>query len=318
VPAIDLPLESLLTYSGRNPRPSDFDSFWTRSLQELDRTEPNAVLERARLECEFADAYHLWFTGIGGERIHSKLLVPKIEGKCRAVLQFHGYTGHSGEWVDKLSYVANGFVVAAMDCRGQAGLSEDLGGTRGNTYSGQIIRGLNEGPEKLLFRKIFLDTAQLARVVMAMDEVDENRVGVMGGSQGGALALVCGALEPRVRKVAAWHPFLCDFKRIWELDFGGSAYGEIKNYFRMFDPRHEKEDETFTKLGYLDVQNFAPMIEGDVLFATGLMDNTTPPSSCFAAFNKIRHKLPPLIYPDFTHEHLPGLPDLIYEFMGSL
>lgn len=287
-------------------------------MDELDRTPPKPELVKARFDCEFANAYHLYFTGIGGARVHSKLLVPKMDGGCRAVLQFHGYTGHSGEWVDKLSYVANGFVVAALDCRGQAGMSEDIGGTKGNTYSGQIIRGLNEGPDKLLFRQIYLDTAQLARVIMEMDEVDESRVGVMGGSQGGALSLVCAALEPTIKKVAAWHPFLCDFKRIWEIDFGGSAYGEIKSYFRMFDPRHERADETFTRLGYLDVQNFAPKIRAEVLFATGLMDVTTPPSSCFAAYNKLANKLPPLIYPDFTHEHLPGLPDLVYEFMNSL
>ena len=54
------------------------------------------------------------------------------------------------------------------------------------TMRGQIIRGLSDpDPEKLLFRSIYLDTAQLARIVMAMDFVDERRVGATGGSQGG-------------------------------------------------------------------------------------------------------------------------------------
>ena len=44
-----------------------------------------------------------------------------------AVLLFHGYTGNSGDWSDKLGYVSEGFTVAALDCRGQAGLSEDRG-----------------------------------------------------------------------------------------------------------------------------------------------------------------------------------------------
>jgi len=32
--------------------------------------------------------------------------------------------------------------MAAMDCRGQGGSSEDSGGVKGNTLCGHIIRGL--------------------------------------------------------------------------------------------------------------------------------------------------------------------------------
>ncbi len=37
---------------------------------------------------------------------------------------------------------------------------------------GHIVRGLDDSPEKLLFRQIFLDTVQLTRIVMDMPEVD--------------------------------------------------------------------------------------------------------------------------------------------------
>jgi len=48
---------------------------------------------------------------------------------------------------------------------------------------------------------------------MAFPEVAPNRVGVFGGSQGGGLALGCAALEPRVKRVVSFYPFLCDYKR---------------------------------------------------------------------------------------------------------
>ena len=80
-----------------------------------------------------------------------------------AVLMFHGYSGNSGDWSDKLDYVAQGLSVAALDCRGQGGLSEDAGGVKGNTLRGHIIRGLDDEPEKLLFRQIFLDYARSSR-----------------------------------------------------------------------------------------------------------------------------------------------------------
>ena len=48
-----------------------------------------------------------------------------------AVLMFHGYSGSSGDWSDKLGYVALGYTVAALDRRGQGGLSEDSGHVQG-------------------------------------------------------------------------------------------------------------------------------------------------------------------------------------------
>ena len=165
---------------------------------------------------------------------------------------FHGYSGSSGDWSDKLNWVAQGFSVAALDCRGQGGLSEDVGGVRGNTLRGHIIRGLDHGPEQLLYRQIYLDTAQLAGIVMGMPEVDAARVGATGGSQGGGLTLACAALEPRIKKAAPVFPFLCDYQRVWEMDLATGAYEELRLYFRLFDPRHERESEVFERLGYID------------------------------------------------------------------
>ena len=231
---------------------------------------------------------------------------------------FHGYSGHSGDWVDKLGYVARGFSVAAMDCRGQGGLSEDSGGVKGNTHRGHIIRGLDDVPENLLFRQIFLDAAQLAGIVMGFPEVDGERVGATGASQGGGLTLACAALEPRIKRIAPVYPFLCDYRRIWEMDLATSAYEELRTYFRLFDPLHEREEETWTRLGYIDNQHLAPRIEADVLMVTGLMDTICPPSTQFAVYNKIRSRKDMLIYPDYGHENLPGAADRIYGFLAGL
>jgi len=234
------------------------------------------------------------------------------------VVMFHGYSGSSGDWTDKLNYVAQGFSVAALDCRGQGGLSEDRGGVSGNTLRGHIIRGLADAPEKLLFRQIFLDTAQLAGIVMGMPEVDEKRVAATGGSQGGGLTLACASLEPRIARAAPVFPFLCDYQRVWEMDLAEAAYEELKAYFRLFDPRHEREQEVFTKLGYIDCQHLAPRIKGEVLMVTGLMDMICPPSTQFAAYNKITSKKDTILYPDFGHEEAPGMRDAMWEFVAGV
>jgi len=50
----------------------------------------------------------------------------------------------------------------------------------------------------------------------------------------------------------------------------------------------------------------------------GLMDQICPPSTQFAAYNRIPGPKELLIYPDFGHENLPGAQDRIYEFLGGL
>jgi len=319
MPLVDMPLEKLKTYQGISPKPADFEEYWARALAELDATDPQVTITPAKFQSPIADCYDMYFTGVGGARVYAKLLKPKnVQPGSPAVLHFHGYSGASHGWNYYLPYAASGMVVAALDCRGQGGLSEDNGQVKGNTHKGLIIRGLAESPEKLYFRSVFLDTAELARIVMAMDEVDETRVGCFGGSQGGALTIACASLEPRIRIAVPEYPFLCDYKRVWEMDLAVAAYEELKTYFRRFDPRHEEEEETFRRLGYIDLQYLAPRIRADVTMFTGLMDTICPPSTQFAAFNKMTCKKENKIYPDFGHEGLPEYEEMVYQIMLTL
>jgi cephalosporin-C deacetylase len=322
MPLIDKPLAELKTYPGLNPRPADFDAYWDAALRELDATDPQPELVPSQeLAPQHSEVFDLWFTGVGGARVYAKYVRPKrSSGQNPAVLQFHGYTGHSGDFSPRLAWSGEGFCVAALDCRGQGGRSEDSGQVRGTTNRGHIIRGLDDpDARKLYYRQVYLDTAQLARVVMAFPEVDAARVGAMGMSQGGALTLACAALEPRIKRAAPMFPFLCDYRRVWEMDLAKDAYEELRTWFRQFDPRHEREKEIFTKLGYIDCQHLAPRIQAEVLMFTCLMDPICPPSTQFAAYNKLTARKDMVIYPDYGHEaYLPGESDRTFNFLRGL
>lgn len=309
----DMPLDELQTYLGSTPCPADFDVFWNKAMEEMRATAPEVeLIPNSLIKVPFAECFDLYFTGVGGARIHAKYLRPKASSQPHpAVLKFHGYAWHAGDWHDKLNYVAMGFCVAALDCRGQGGLSEDSGSIKGPTLRGHIIRGIEDSPEKMLLRQIYLDTVQLANIVMGFPEVDENHVCATGESQGGALALVCAALEPRIVKAAPVHPYLSDFKRYWYLD----AQDEIREYFRFFDPLHQREEEIFTRLGYIDIQNLMKQIKAEVLFTTGLLDKVCPPSTQFAAYNKIKSEKRMLLFHDYAHEYYPQLNDYIFKFI---
>lgn len=311
MPIVDLPIDQLMEYQGINPKPKDFDAYWDQALHQMHQLEPEIEIIPADFQVPGFECSELYFTGVDKARIHVRYIRPQHAASPHpALLLFHGYSGNAGDWYNKLGYAALGFSVFAMDCRGQRGTSQDSGVYTGDTFRGHIIRGLDDGPEHLLFRKIFLDTAQLASIAMKMDDVDPEKIIAKGGSQGGGLSIACAALEPKVKAVISLYPFLSDYKRVWELDLAKNAYEEISTYFRFYDNRHTREEEIFTTLGYIDVQNLAPRIKAKVWLGATLMDTICPPSTQFAVYNKLRTEKELLVYPDFGHEDIPGFHDL--------
>ena len=318
MPIVDMPLEKLKNYNGTNPRPDDFDEYWDEALQEMWAIDPCPVFIPRKSKSRAADFFDLYFTSTKGAKIHARFARPKnLSDKAPAILQFHGLSRSAGEWITMLSFVSQGFCVASLDCRGQGGKSEDVGAYI-NTYSSPFTRGLEGDPKSLLYRDLFLDTAMLARVVMQLDYVDEKRVGALGSSQGGALTVACAALVPEIKFAAPNCPYLSDYKRVWEMDLSKDAYEGLKYYFRNFDPTHERENEIFTKLGYIDIQHLAPRIKAKVVMTTGLMDTVCPPSTQFAMFNKIKSEKEVYIYPDYAHESYKDADDRIFEFLCEL
>ena len=61
-----------------------------------------------------------------------------------------------------------------------------------------------------------------------------------------------------------------------------------------------------------------PRIKSEVLMPVGLMDTVCPPSTQFAAYNKITSPKNLLLYPDFGHENLPGASDAVFGFIAGL
>ena len=320
MPVVDMSVEKLFQYQGVTPCPADFDEYWDKALSEMNEVQPDTEFVKVDYPSACADMYDMYFTGTKGARIHAKVAIPKnIDGKkVPAVLKFHGLSGNCGDFLALLDFASQGFVVASMDVRGQGGESEDVGGHAGTTFTTPFTRGLDGDKHNLLMRDVFLDTALLAKIIMGLDYVDENRVGVTGGSQGGALSVVCACLVPEITKCAASYPYLSDYKRVYDMDLNKDAYDGMRYYFRMFDPTHAREAEFFERLGYIDIQNLAKRMNADLLMFTGLMDTTCPPSTQFAMYNKVTSKKNVILYPEYGHEGLKGQPDKMFEFLSEL
>ena len=312
-------LKELETYTGIGERPADFSDYWRDAIEEMSLTDPRVSLEKAEFQGTHTECFHLYFTGVDGSRIHAQYLRPKYRSHpIPALLQFHGYRWNAGDWCEKMAYTDMGFAVASMDCRGQGGLSEDLGCVHGTTVTGHVIRGVTDHKNKLLYRQIFLDTALLARILMDFEEVDRERIGAFGTSQGGALAVACAALTPDIQKIAPCSPFLSDFEGACRHQECQGAYLELWEYFRIQDPCHEHEKDFFEHLQYIDIRHLAPWVKADVLWGIGLEDTACPPSTQFAAYNALTSTKKMVVYPEYCHETFPGFQDKMIQFMAEL
>lgn len=311
-----MPLEKMNNYMGTGERPADFEVFWQRQLAELVDIPTDYELKKADFQTDAVECWNLYYSSFDGSRIHCKLAKPRTNEKLPVLFFYHGYKASSMEWWHKAFLASLGYCVVAMDVRGQGGESQDLTSGIGSTSIGQLIAGIEGDKEDMTFLKAYKDIICLVNLVRSFDFVDEGELAVHGGSQGGALALVTAALFPQVKKAAVMYPFLSDFRRAYELDPRGSAYEELMYAFRFNDPLHRREAEFFEKLAYIDVKNFAPMIEAEVMMASGLKDEMCPVSTHFAVYNNLRCKKKHVIYPDFGHDDfLPGYLDECFLFL---
>ena len=62
------------------------------------------------------------------------------------------------------------------------------------------------------YKDVYLDIYQLIEIMASLPQVDEKRLSSYGASQGGALALVAAALNPRIKKTVYYLSLLIGFQ----------------------------------------------------------------------------------------------------------
>lgn len=116
----------------------------------------------------------------------------------------------------------------------------------------------------------------------AHEAVDASRVAVLGGSQGGGLALAAAGLRDDVVAAVADVPFLCHYRRASQITDAG-PYAEIA---RWLSGHRFRIDEAMETLSYFDGVNFAARATAPAWFSVGLMDKICPSSTVFAAYHR--------------------------------
>jgi cephalosporin-C deacetylase len=283
----DLPLDALREFRPEIAEPSDFDAFWTTTLEQSRALASPPDARAADTPVSAFGIDDLTFSGFGGDPVRAWVLRPAGAGPHPAVVEFIGYGGGRGLASDRLAWVSAGYVHVVMDTRGQGsgwgsgGATPDPHGA-GPAVPGYMTRGI-ESPAEYYYRRVFTDAVLLLDVVASLDGVDASRIAVTGGSQGGAISLAAAALSPHVAAVMPDVPFLCHFARSIERT-PEAPFTEVTRYLAVHRGAVENVLRT---LSYFDGANFARRITAPALFSVGLMDEVVLPSTVFAAYNRL-------------------------------
>ena len=282
---IDLPETELRAYRSVQTDPADFDEFWENTLAESRAFDLNMSVTALDTGLATVQIYDVTFSGYRGQPIKAWLRVPiGATTPLPSVVQFVGYGGGRGHPLETLLWASAGYVHFQMDTRGQGsawsvGHTSDPEGS-GPQFPGFMTRGI-ESRETYYYRRVITDAVRAVDAARSLDIIDPTRIAVIGGSQGGGLALAAAGLIPDLAAAVIHVPFLCDFPRATVIT-DNDPYKEIGRYLAT---HRDSVESVHRMLAYFDGVNFAKRASAPAWFSAALMDPTCPPSTVFGAFN---------------------------------
>jgi len=267
--------------------PSDFDAFWTSERERLAAIPIDARWTSlpdsgtAEAECWQVNLQNV-ATLEGVSRLYGVLCMPRAAGKYPALLSvpgagvrpYRGWAELAGRGVITLQIGIHGIPVTlpqeVYDSLGRAALN------------GYPTYGL-DSRDRYYYRRVYTGTLRANDFLTSLPQWDGRNLGVTGGSQGGALAIVTAGLDRRVTHLAAYYPALSDLT--------GYLHGRAGGWPHMFrastGPTVHREQAKVATSAYYDVVNFARRVTAPGLYSWGYNDETCPPTSMYAAYNVI-------------------------------
>ena len=276
-------------------KPADFDAFWEDVMAQAAAIPlaPEVVPAPLRSTPEI-DVYEVHYNSLDHVRIAGWYCVPKDRPRpLPAILQVPGYLMEPPipkNWGKK------GYAAFSAAPRGKLRSHHQFN----PGYPGLLTYSIVDR-NTYTYRGFYTDACRAIDFLLTRDEVDPERIGVTGHSQGGGLTVSTAALRPQVRAASAGAPYLCGFMDSADLTHT-YPYQEITNYLRLHPDQRRAVEDT---VSYFDGVNLADRIRCPIIVSVGLQDNVCPPETGYDLFRAISSS-DKQIYPYDGHGHDAG------------
>jgi cephalosporin-C deacetylase-like acetyl esterase len=277
----------------------DFESYWQEAKRELASVDPQFRLIKIDSLCSSKkDIYLVEMRSLGNVLIRGWYSVPAKPGKYPAIMQVPGHSGNERpEYVD----YGEDIIGFGLNIRGHGNSQDDVS----PGFPGYMLAGL-ESKDTYIYRGAYMDCVRGIDFLFSRQEVDTTRVGVEGGSQGGALTFATAALcNTRIKAGVPQVPFLSDFPDYFKVAIWPG--NEFTEYVEV--EKKMSWDEVYYTLSYIDIKNLAGWVRAPMLMGVGLIDDVCPPHINFAAYNQLTSEKQYIVYPQAGH----GLPEEFLE-----
>lgn len=280
--------------------PADFTTFWNNAKADLAKVPLDARMTLLPERCtESVNVYHVNIQNFKNSRLYGILCVPKKEGKYPAILQVPGagIRPYSGD----IAKAEKGVITLQIGIHGIPVTMEKevYDNLSAGSLAGYPTFNL-DNRELYYYKRVYLGCVRAVDFLQSLPQYDGSNMGVMGGSQGGALSIVTAALDNRIKYLVAYYPALSDMT--------GYLHGRAGGWPHMFAGAnaalHNKKDKIET-IGYYDVVNFARQVKVPGYYSWGFNDETCPPTSLYAVYNVITAPKELFVVPETGHWTFP-------------
>jgi cephalosporin-C deacetylase-like acetyl esterase len=288
--------------------PDDFMEFWTNAIADNKKVPMDLRMElMPNLGNDKVNVYQVNMQNHKiGMRLYGILSMPKAPGKYPAVFRVPGagVRPYKGD----VKMAERGVIHFEIGIHGipvtlDSMVYENL---RYGALLGYPTFNLDNRDE-YYYKRVYLGCLRATDFIFSLPEFDGQNLIVMGGSQGGALALATAALDKRVKTILCTHPALSDLM--------GYQYGRAGGWPHMFNKKEHLTSEKIETSRYYDAVNFARLITIPGFYTFGYNDETTPPTSLYATFNSIKAPMTMFIDKETDHAVTQAQRDKQLEFI---
>ena len=292
----DMPLEELEVCQLPQNKPADLDVFWERMLERSANQPLHATSQPLAYSVPTVRVDQIGFDAFDGGRIEGWFIAPaQGSGPFPTLIFHHGYSWNRGKIADYLLWVLQGFACLSVDVRGQGGESTDHAAYPGGHGPGWLTQGILE-PDQYYLSRTYVDTVRAIDYTCTRPEVDANRIGMSGLSQGGGLSLAACCLDSRPALCMPEVPAFGHFERTLTIT-RAAPWDHLYHYLRV-NPQYI--EPAMATLRYVELNNLAERIQCPTIVSVALSDDICIPSTIYTVYNRIPVNVKELDYFPFS------------------